>query len=59
MIEKKEIQNALKQYEAMLFDLEASTNAMKQKVIYTKERILEMIDDPMPEEAKEVIEAVK
>ena len=59
MIEKKEIQNALKSYEAMLFDLEASVDAMKQKVIFAKERILEMVDDPMPKEVKEVIEAVK
>ena len=59
MMEKKDIKNALKQYEAMLFDLEASVDAMKQKVKYTQTRILEMADDPVPEEVKEIIEAVK
>ena len=59
MIEKNDIKDALNSYEKTLFDMEASVDAMKQKVIFAKNKILEMVDDPIPEEAKDIVDEAK
>ena len=60
MLTNKDLENGLKQYEIMLFESEAEVEARKKKLEFCKERIAAMPEeDPMPEEAKEVEEALK
>ena len=60
MIEKKDWENALKAYETNLINALVNIEAMKFMVGYCEKEIAKFPkEDPMPEEAKEIIEAVK
>ena len=60
MIEKKDWESALKQFEAMLINAQVNIEAHKHMVEYCEKKIKEFPDDdPMPEEVKEVIDIVK
>ena len=60
MIEKKDWEVALKQYEAMHINSMVNMEAQIHMMEFCKEKIAEFPEeDPMPEEAKEIVEAVK
>ena len=59
MIEKKDWENALKQYEALYINQSVNIEAYKLMMEVCKEKILEFKDetkdDPMPEDLKEML----
>jgi len=60
MIEKKDWETALKQYEAMHINALVNMEAQAHMIEFCKKKIEEFPkEDPMPEEATEVMEAIK
>lgn len=62
MIEKKDWETALKQYEAMLINNLINSEAYEKMIEVCENKIKEYPEeekDPMPEEIKEVIKEVK
>jgi len=60
MIEKKDWESALKQFEAMLINAQVNIEAHKHMVEYCKEELKKFPeDDPMPKEVKEIIDITK
>jgi len=59
MIEKKDWEAAKIQYENMLVNGEINREIHLLALEHTKKKLAEFPEDPMPEEAKEILEATK